>query len=103
MKPQVENLTSLLSIQKGAVVSRTLINQKTGTITFFAFDTGEGLSEHKAPFDAFVQIIEGEMEITIAGEVFQLAENDTISMPANDPHALIAKKPSKMLLVMIRS
>lgn len=102
-KSTIHPLSSLLSVQTGAVVSRTLINQKTGTITLFAFDKAEGLSEHSAPYDAYVQILEGSMEITIGGEVFNLSSGEMIIMPADIPHALIATAPAKMLLVMIRS
>lgn len=101
--PTVENMTDMLQIQKGAVVSRTILSQKTGTITLFAFDQGEGLSEHTAPYDAFVQVLSGSLDITISGKPFSLTENDMLIMPANDPHALIAVTPVKMLLVMIRS
>jgi quercetin dioxygenase-like cupin family protein len=102
-KPEVLHLTDLLQVQTGAVVSRTLVNQKTGTITLFAFDQKEGLSEHTAPFDATVHLLEGEMDVTIAGENYPLIAGDLIIMPANKPHALLAKTPVKMLLVMIRS
>ncbi|HSM24046.1 MAG TPA: cupin domain-containing protein [Anaerolineaceae bacterium] len=100
---EVLHLTDLLEIQKGAVVSRTLVNQKTGTITLFAFDQNEGLSEHTAPFDASVHLIEGELEVTIAGTSYKLYADDLIIMPANQPHALQAITPVKLLLVMIRS
>jgi quercetin dioxygenase-like cupin family protein len=101
--PNVQNYSRMLQIQEGAVVSKTIINQKTGTITLFAFDKGEGLSEHAAPYDAFVEVIEGNLDITISGKPFSLAKGDTIVMPANDPHALKATTPVKMLLVMIKS
>lgn len=100
---EVLHLTDLLEIQKGAVVSRTLVNQKTGTITLFAFDQNEGLSEHTAPFDASVHLIKGELEVTIAGANYKLLADDLIIMPANQPHALKAITPVKLLLVMIRS
>jgi quercetin dioxygenase-like cupin family protein len=79
-----------------------LINKKAGTITIFSFDQTEGLSEHTAPYDAMVTILEGECEVWIAGETFQLKEGDTIIMPANKPHALSAKTKFKMMLTMIR-
>ncbi len=101
--PVAENLANMLQIQKGAVVSRTILSQKTGTITLFAFDQGEGLSEHTAPYNAYVQVLSGNLEITISGQPFSLSEDDMIIMPANDPHALKAITPVKMLLVMIRS
>jgi quercetin dioxygenase-like cupin family protein len=100
---KVEKITNLLQVQEGAVVSRTLINQKTGTVTLFAFDSGEGLSEHTAPYDAFVEVVEGELEITISKQPYQLKVGEMIIMPANQPHALVAKSPVKLLLVMIRS
>ena len=101
--PEVLNLTKILQVQTGAVVSRTLINQKTGTVTLFAFDKNEGLSEHTAPFDASVYVLEGEMEISISSNPYELKAGDLIIMPANEPHALKASTPAKMLLVMIRS
>jgi quercetin dioxygenase-like cupin family protein len=82
--------------------SRTLVKKKTGTVTLFAFDRGEGLSEHTAPFDALVIVLDGEAEITIAGKAHILAAGETILMPANQPHALRAGQPFKMMLVMIR-
>ena len=100
---KVEKISDLLQVQTGAVVSRTLINQKTGTITLFAFDTNEGLSEHTAPYDAFVEVVSGELEISISSQPYQLHTGEMIIMPANEPHALVAKSPVKLLLVMIRS
>ncbi len=102
-QPEVLNLSKILQVQDGAVVSRTLINQKTGTVTLFAFDKNEGLSEHTAPFDASVFVIEGELEVAISSNPFVLGTGDLIIMPANQPHALKAISPVKMLLVMIRS
>lgn len=101
--PEVLNLPKILQVQTGAVVSRTLINQKTGTVTLFAFDKNEGLSEHTAPYDASVYVVEGEMKITISSISYELKAGDLIIMPANQPHALNAITPTKMLLVMIRS
>lgn len=100
---QALGLSDLVSYQAGAVVSRTLLDKKTGTITMFAFAEGEGLSEHTAPFDAFVQIIEGTAEITVDGEMHMVHDGEMIIMPANKPHALRAALQFKMLLVMIRS
>lgn len=100
---QVLTMTELVGYQDGSVVSRTLIDKQVGTITLFAFAEGQGLSEHTAPFDAFVQVVDGEAEITIAGESYALQAGQMIIMPANRPHALKAKKRFKMLLVMIRS
>ena len=97
------NPADLLSYQEGAVISRTLIDKKVGTITVFAFAEGEGLSEHTAPFDAFVQIIDGTAEITIAGVGHIIEAGQIIILPANQPHALRALTQFKMLLVMIRA
>ena len=96
-------MTELAGYQEGSVVSRTLIDKKVGTVTVFAFGEGQGLSEHTAPYDAFVQILDGEAEITIAGTVHHLAAGQMIIMPAGQPHALKGVKRFKMLLVMIRS
>ena len=96
-------LQELVDYQIGSVVSKTLIKKKVGTITLFAFDEGEGLSEHTAPYDAFVNILDGEVEITISGKPFHLSQGEMIIMPANEPHALQAVKRFKMMLVMIRS
>ena len=99
----VLHTNELVAYQAGAVVSRTLINAKTGTVTLFAFDAGQELSEHTAPFDALVQVLDGETRITIAGQPFDLKAGDLIIMPANQPHAVSATTPFKMLLTMIRS
>ena len=93
----------LAGYQEGAVVSRTLLKRAGGTITLFAFDAGQGLSEHTAPFDAVAQILEGEAEITIAGAPLTVAAGELVLMPANQPHAVQARAPFKMLLTMIRS
>ena len=100
---EVTKLVNMVEYQEGSVVSKTLIDKKTGTLTLFAFAEGQGLSEHTAPFDALVYILNGEAEITIAGSRFHLAQGDTIVIPANKPHALNASKAFKMMLVMIRS
>ncbi|ACH37440.1 MULTISPECIES: cupin domain-containing protein [Citrifermentans] len=97
------NLVNLAGYQDGAVVSRTVIDKPVGTITAFAFDAGEGLSEHTAPYDAFVQVLDGEAEINIDGTAHNVAAGEIIIMPANKPHSLRAVKPFKMLLVMIRA
>jgi quercetin dioxygenase-like cupin family protein len=96
-------LEDLIEYQEGAVVSREIIRKETGTVTIFAFDEGEGLSEHTAPFDAMVQVIDGRAEITISGNKNLVDEGDMIIMPANDPHALHAVEKFKMVLTMIRS
>ncbi len=99
----VVELSGLLDYQEGAVVSRTVIDEETGTVTVFAFDQGQGLSEHTAPFDALVYVLEGEVEITIAGEAQRVSGGQMLIMPAHKPHALAAVERFKMLLVMIRS
>ncbi|HYV25618.1 MAG TPA: cupin domain-containing protein [Pyrinomonadaceae bacterium] len=96
-------LAGLISYQDGSVVSREVMRKKTGTVTLFAFDRGQDLSEHTAPFDAMVQVIEGGMEITIAGKPLQVKQGEFVIMPANRPHALKAIARSKMLLTMIRA
>ena len=93
----------LVQYQTGAVVSRTLIKCPTGTITVFAFDEGQGLSEPTAAFDALVQLLEGEAQFTIAGKPFTLRVKEAILLPANQPHSVTAPTPFKMLLTMIRS
>lgn len=94
----------LLDYQKDSVVSREIIKKELGTVTVFAFDQGQGLSEHSAPFDAMVQIIDGEAEITISGEKHTVKKGEMIIMPANEPHALQAENsPYKMILTMIKS
>lgn len=99
---QSSALVSLISIQPGAVVSRTLVDKKTGTVTLFAFDKGEGLSEHTAPFDAFLQVLEGEAEVIIASKKHLLQSGSYIIMPADAPHDVRATEPLKVLLTMIR-
>ena len=99
----VAKLNDLIGYQGDAVVSRTIIDKKTGTITLFSFDAGQGLSEHTAPFDALVYICDGEAEVTISGKSNRLNEGKMIIMPANEPHALRAIKKFKMMLVMIKS
>ena len=97
------NLIDLVRYQPGSVVSRTLVNEKAGTVTLFAFDEGEGLSEHTAPFDALVHLLEGEAEVVISGKPLRLKQGEMVIMPANEPHALKALTRFKMLLTMIRS
>ena len=94
---------SLVDYQRGSIVSREILKKTTGKVTLFAFDAEEGLSEHTTPFDALVQILEGEVEITIAGKPNRVSEGELILMPANQPHALKALKRFKMILTMIRS
>jgi quercetin dioxygenase-like cupin family protein len=100
---QAARLAEVIAYQNEAVVSSEIIGKKTGTLTLFAFDKGQGLSEHTAPFDAFVSILDGRAEITIEGKTHELGAGEAIVMPANKPHALKAVERFKMLLVMIRS
>ena len=100
---QVVNPSELVAYQDGAVVSREIVSQRTGTVTLFAFDAGQGLSEHTAPFDALVLVLDGEAEITIAGTPFRVQAGEMILMPAHKPHALKAVRRFKMMLVMIRA
>jgi quercetin dioxygenase-like cupin family protein len=100
---KASNLADLVNYQEQSVVSKTLIKKETGTVTLFAFDQGQGLSEHTAPFDAFVYVLDGEVEITISGNPLILKEGEMIIMLANEPHALKAVKRFKMMLTMIRS
>jgi len=109
-KPSMEKLVAqairlidLADYQEGSVVSRTIIDKKTGTVTFFAFDEGQGLSEHTAPFDALVYLLDGEAEIVISGKPLHLKQGEMVIMPANQPHALRAVRKFKMILTTIRS
>ncbi len=99
---RVNRLVDLIDYQQKSVVSRTLIDKKTGTVTLFAFDEGQGLSEHTAPFDAMVYLLDGEAEIVISGNPLRLKQGEMTIMPANQPHALKAVHKFKMLLTMIR-
>ncbi len=101
--PGVSRLVDLVAYQSASVVSRTLIDKKAGTVTLFSFDEGQGLSEHTAPFDALVCLLDGEAEISISGKPHYLTQGEMVMMPANQPHALKAVKRFKMLLTMIRS
>lgn len=103
LKAQASNLSSLINFQEGSVVSRTLIDKKTGTVTLFAFDINQGLSEHTAPYDAMVYVLDGEVEVKISGNPITLKQGEITIMPANEPHALTAKTKFKMLLTMIKS
>ena len=93
----------LVDYQADAIVSREVLKKPTGSVTLFAFDAGQGLSEHTAPFDALVHVLDGEAEISIAGKRHQVRAGELILMPANRPHALKAVQRFKMMLVMIRS
>ncbi|HEY3287394.1 MAG TPA: cupin domain-containing protein [Gemmatimonadaceae bacterium] len=95
-------LASLVDYQPGAVVSRTIVKKKSGTVTAFAFDEGEGLSEHTAAYDALIVLVEGACDVTIAGAPHHVAAGELLRLPANQPHALKATERFKMLLVMIK-
>ncbi|MDD4776052.1 MAG: cupin domain-containing protein [Syntrophomonas sp.] len=97
------NPADFIEYQPGAVVSKTLIQQPSGTITLFAFAQGQGLSEHSAPFNATVVVLDGRAEVRIAGQVHEVGAGEMIIMPANIPHALDAREQFKMLLIMIKS
>ena len=99
---EVYNVKKAVNFTEGGVVSKQLLKNKGGNVTFFAFDEGEGLSEHTAPFDAIVQIIEGRAEISIDGKKNLVAEGELIIMPANIPHTLYAVEPFKMCLIMLK-
>ena len=103
IKAKAINLLDFVDYQKGSVVSREIVSQKTGTLTLFAFDEGQGLSEHTAPFDASVYCLEGALEVTISGNPIRLKAGEMVIMPAHQPHALQAISPFKMLLIMIRT
>ena len=100
---KVESLGELLEYQDSSIVSRVLLKNKGGTVTLFAFDMGEGLSEHTAPFEALIFVIDGEAEVEIAGRAYTVKTGETITLPANIPHAVKAATRFKMLLTMIRA
>ena len=100
---KANRLVDLVEYQGGAIVSKTVIDKAMGTLTLFAFDEGQGLSEHTAPFDALVYIVDGEAEVTISAKSLHLKQGETVIMPANQPHALRAIARFKMMLVMIKS
>jgi len=99
---QVTSPAERVKYQKGAVVSQTVIENESGTVTLFAFDEGEGLSEHTAPYDALVYILDGEAEIVISDQPYKVATGEMITMPADEPHALRAVSKFKMMLIMIK-
>ncbi len=100
---EVLNLANLVDYQDGSIVSKEVVKKKTGTVTLFAIGQGQGLSEHTAPFDALVYVLDGEAAITIEGNPFTAKAGEMLNMPAHKPHALKADQRFKMLLVMIRS
>lgn len=101
--PEIMNLSGLIEYQTGSVVSRTLIKKEKGTLTLFAFDNGEALSEHTAPFDAFVYILDGEASVMVEEKSYRLSAGEALILPANRPHSVKAIQRFKMLLTMIRS
>jgi quercetin dioxygenase-like cupin family protein len=103
MAPQAVTIKDLVAYQDGSIVSKEIIQKPTGTVTLFAFDKDQGLSEHTAPFDALVSVLDGDVEITISGKPYRLKEGEMIILPAGEPHALKALTRFKMLLVMVRS
>jgi len=103
MAQRISKLKDMVAYQIDSIVSKEIIKKQTGTVTIFAFDQGQGLSEHTAPFDALVHIMDGEAEISISGEPHRLQEGEMIIMPGGKPHAVKAIKQFKMMLVMIRS
>ena len=98
-----QELSSLVSYQDGSVVSRTVINRKSGTVTLFAFDEGQGLSEHTAPYDALIHVLEGGVLVTIDGKAFNLEGGEGLILPAGKPHSVKATSKFKMLLTMIKA
>jgi len=100
---QANNLESLMDYQTDSVVSKTIIGKKAGTVTMFAFDKDQGLSEHTAPYDAMVYMVDGEAQITISGKPIIVKKGEMVILPANEPHALEALSKYKMLLIMIKS
>jgi len=102
-KEEILDLNEMISYQDGSIVSRQITKAEGGNVTLFAFDSGQELSEHTAPFDALVHIVDGQAEIIISGKSFQLGSGQAIIMPANDPHAVRATSQFKMLLTMIRN
>jgi quercetin dioxygenase-like cupin family protein len=102
-KAQTIKMVSLAEYQEGSVVSRTLIDKKAGTVTFFAFDEGQGLSEHVAPYDALVSVLDGEAEAAISEKIYRIKEGEMIILPANKSHSLKAIKKFKMMLIMIKA
>lgn len=101
-QPEVQGLAEMVAYQPGSVVSRKIMGGKRGNVTLFAFGEGEGLTEHTSPYDALVVVLDGEAAIRVAGERFDVAAGETITLPADVPHALDAEVPFKMMLVMIK-
>ena len=99
----VSKMAGFVEYQEGAIVSRTLIDKKAGTVTFFAFDAGQGLSEHVAPFDALVSVLDGEAQVTVSGKTVGVRAGEMVVLPAGQPHALKAVVRFKMMLVMVKA
>ena len=102
-KAEILNIADLATYQKNAVVSSQIVRAETGNVTLFAFDEGQELSEHSTPFDALVQVLDGKAEIVISGKSFHMGAGESIILPADEPHAVIATAQFKMLLTMIRA
>jgi len=100
---QILSMNGLIDYQEGSIVSRVILKSEAGNVTMFAFDKGQELSEHSAPYDALVEVLDGEAEIRISGKPFKLKSGEAIIMPANDPHAVMAVKKFKMLLTMLKA
>lgn len=98
-----QNLNQSINFQNGSIVSKEIIDKPAGTITLFAFDKDQRLSEHTAPYDAFILVTEGNAEITVSGVINTVKSGESILMPANSPHSLKALEPFKMLLIMVKS
>ncbi|OGG43284.1 cupin [Candidatus Jorgensenbacteria bacterium RIFCSPLOWO2_12_FULL_42_11] len=103
MLEKVLNVSNLVDYQEGSVVSRELLKKSTGSVTIFAFDQGQGLSEHKAPFDALMHIVDGSAKIKISGKTYEVSRGEVIIAPANEPHELKAIEKFKMVLTMLKS
>ena len=101
--PDTRRILDMIDYQAGAVVSRTVLNKKTGSVTLFAFDVNEGLSEHTTPHDALVQVLEGELDATIAGDEYRVKPGEILELPADKPHSFTAPHRCKMMLTMLRS
>jgi quercetin dioxygenase-like cupin family protein len=99
----VKNLQAMTEYQSDSIVSKSIIGKKSGNVTLFAFDKGQGLSEHTAPFDAMVYLIDGKAKVTLSGNDMNIEKGDIVILPANKPHALLATEKFKMMLVMIKS
>ena len=102
-KAQNIKMISLAEYQEGSIVSRTLIDKKAGTVTFFAFAVGQGLSEHVAPYDALVSVLDGEAEVVMSEKIYRVKKGEMIILPANKPHELKAIRKFKMMLIMIKA